>query len=657
MAADIIPRRYRVWNRVLLEHLLLADTVEGAVLLTVTPRILSIALFDVVEEWLGPPDAEEDLVKATREVYRDIVLTNPAKLDALLRRIDGVPACIPFLAVSVLAAYHMRTADDHTGRAYYPRLAELLDVNIVGPSYPLGFEGSSFERLWVDLAEWLQTEYGRRLGPPLDSEARPYVAYPLAHAPLRRVDIDRLPRFFSSFGYEPGSRPPLDKLKYDLVTGHGAWTGFTPAGRRALHDEGLRAFVVRQVAHELEHWDGCRKDSAGRRVATIEVVMDVHQRRAHVAWLGRRPAGFPEVLEAESYLFESEEDSWYEPIPLGPEDGEALLEGLRLVSDDGRCVLQRPGTAIMPLCPSEEYTGYLSDRVLRYGSSCAVLCSERLAAEAAQYLRSITSKECSARRDPTLPSGWCLFLDVTPTRSVDPPPDLEHLRVESSVKVVPHGGLRLGGRWAWLQGAPPHLELIGRLDDQPIRLNGRDTTLDKGNRLSTAWFDEAGQYVLEIGTRLRQKINIIEPAVHPDCGEWPPTTTLDRLAIVPAGDWVIVGVLPGELLRLPRSSGATLVAPPFDCSWAVSVGAGPGARVRHLQGAAVGGEIPGRIFLPRAKQPRQRWLQWAELIYQAAIRRPELTAASNLEGCSLEEAWRDLTLRARAVKKANRRSR
>ncbi|HHH29757.1 MAG TPA: hypothetical protein ENK57_15620, partial [Polyangiaceae bacterium] len=356
-----------------MEHLLLADAVDGGVLLTVTPRILTTALVELEEAWLPPADAEADLVKVTRDVYRGVVLANPARLRALLTRVDGVPASIPFLAVSVLAAYHMRTGDQHTGRAYYPRLAELLDVAISGATYPRGFDGASFEDLWVDLAEWLAEVHSRRLGPPLDSEARPYVAYPLAHAPLRQVDIDRLSRFFSSFGYEAGSRPPLDKLRYDLVTGHGVWTGFTPAGRRALQDLGLRGFVVRQVAHELTHWDGQRRDSAGRRVATIELVMDVQQRRARLAWLARRPPGFPDILEGDDFVFESEDDSWYEPVPVEPTDGEPLSNGIRIVSEDGRAVLQRAPTKTVPLCSSEEYSGYLSDRVLRFGSKCAVL--------------------------------------------------------------------------------------------------------------------------------------------------------------------------------------------------------------------------------------------------------------------------------------------
>ena len=183
------------------------------------------------------------MVRATQETYRQLS-ENSIPLDALCQPVENIPTSVAFLAVSVLAAYHMETDKDHTARAYYPRLAKLLDVNLSSQGYPRGFDVVSFENLWLELAKWLKEGHERILIIPSDRPGtRRYIAYPLAHVPLRQVDLDRLPEFFASFGFEPGSRPPIDKLKYNLVTGGGAWSGFTRTGRQGLQDEKLQTLL------------------------------------------------------------------------------------------------------------------------------------------------------------------------------------------------------------------------------------------------------------------------------------------------------------------------------------------------------------------------------------------------------------------------------
>ena len=97
---------------------------------------------------------------------------------------------LAYLAASVLAAYHMRTDDERTGRAYYPRFAELLGCGLTG-TVPAGFDGDTFIHLWLGLAHWLEAGYGRQLALPTGSSVRRYLPYPFAHVPLRQVDIER----------------------------------------------------------------------------------------------------------------------------------------------------------------------------------------------------------------------------------------------------------------------------------------------------------------------------------------------------------------------------------------------------------------------------------------------------------------------------------
>ena len=132
-----------------------------------------------------------------------------------------------------------------------------------------------------------------------------YLAYPLAHVPLREVDIQRLPQFFAAYGYDPGVRPSRERLAFDLVERGGPWHYLTKPGKKALQDPRRRPFVVRQVAHELEHWDGSRTDSAGNRIASVELWMDIKKRRPELHLLARRPSGFPETLRSGEYVFEA----------------------------------------------------------------------------------------------------------------------------------------------------------------------------------------------------------------------------------------------------------------------------------------------------------------------------------------------------------------
>ena len=322
--------RYILWNYMLAEHCLLADSWEGTVLLTIAPRTLVAALEEAGEGVLSADEAEADFIAAVAGMYRVRVLERSKRLRALKSTsTNDVPFGIGFLALSVLAAFHMRTDDEHTGRAFYPRLATMLGCELVR-AYPAGFDGDAFLELWDELAAWLKAMYGRELAAPDAVGVRRYVAYPFAHVPLREVDIERLPQFFDACGYEPRARAPLHRLAYDLYEASGPWHHFTELGQGALKDRHRRPFVIRQVAHELEHWDGCPTDSSGARTATIEVWMDIRRRRAQLHLLARRPAGFPEVIEDGELVFASSQEGWYEPVPLGRDDGGLLEHGVRV---------------------------------------------------------------------------------------------------------------------------------------------------------------------------------------------------------------------------------------------------------------------------------------------------------------------------------------
>ena len=463
-ASAIEDADYRIWNRALATHCLLVGDSDEAVYLTITPMILAAALCEVLPGRLLPEDAEAAFLRSVTDVYHGKVLRARQKL-RVLRRCgpDGLPDCIAFLAASVLAAYQMRSDEETAATAYYSRLADILKCDLAG-GHPRGFDPDEFEALWRFLEAWLLTEKNRRLALPGPGVGiRRFVALPLTHVPLRRVDIERLPEFFVWVGYEPGANITRSRLDQDLMRWSLGRIPFTNAGMATLQDE-RRSAVLAQIAHELDSWDGSQTDSLGRRTSRVEILLDVVHRRPELSYLPRRPAAFPRIFDDGVHAFEASDEGWYDPVPLQSEDGRDLADGFEWQVGTGRLrlVLRRAGASAIALPASHEYTGYMSHKALRLGAPGAALCEETLADSAAEYLSTISQQRCVSFNHPGLPEGWRLFTGIKPQRRGETPPaGLEALAVEAAVDLIPTGGLRLGSRWAWLNGAPPGLLVAG----------------------------------------------------------------------------------------------------------------------------------------------------------------------------------------------------
>ena len=651
--------QHLLWNYILEEHFLLADSHDGVVQLAITPHTLANAVKEEDGVDQSPEEAEASLVQAVAAMYASKVLGSREKLRALKSTDSSeVPFATSFLALSVLAAFHMHTDEDHSALAFYPRFAKMLGCGFAG-AYPEGFEGEAFLELWAELDQWLETRHGRRLAQADPDAFKRYIAQPFAHVPLREVDIERLPQFFEAHGYEPGDRVLVERLTYDLVHGTGAWRALTETGQKALQDPHRRAFVVRQVAQELERWDGFRTDTTGRRIASIEVWMDIRRRRAQLHLLARRPEGFPDELGNGETVFVSSQEGWYEAIALGVDDGGILRDGVRIDKAKGRYGLQLRGGNVVPLTPSEQYSGFVSDRVLRADTPCAVLCHVTVVDEVARHLEAVTNEREQPRRDDTLPQGWCLFTNVRAANAVSPPVGMERLSVESSTTVVAEGGLRLGRRWRWLEGAPARVRVIGSRQGVTAKINGEETALDAEGFLPADSMKKQGEYVIEIGNRLRRKVNVDAACVNPDCVAWPEPDELRAPIALPQGDWTVVGAKPRECEAVRGEETGELVRPAFKAEWAIRVGARRGSTAIHLhdpQDAPAGKQtLAKNSRSPRRHPPEEIAGRWEETIYQAAIRKPRLLCGHGCSAKELTAAWRALAKRARARKRAMRK--
>ena len=300
-----VDREYARWNSAIVERLLLAGSSLEKALLCVNPRILARVYEDGGLGLITPEQAEKQFTTAVANVYQHRVLKYSTRL-RVLRRCSGggPPDCTAFLAGSVLAAFRMQSEEELSGNAYYRRLADLLKCEMQG-AHPIGFEPPVFESLWIFLHNWLCEVHGRQLAMPKgDVGFRRFVALPLAHVPLRSLDVEKLPVFFSWSGHQPGARVGHDRLLTDLKRWQGSRNMLTPTGTRALYDDRSSA-VSAQASAELEAWDGSCCESASRRSAQVEIHFDVVQRSPVFSYLPRRPTGFPRVFDDGQRVFEA----------------------------------------------------------------------------------------------------------------------------------------------------------------------------------------------------------------------------------------------------------------------------------------------------------------------------------------------------------------
>jgi hypothetical protein len=564
----VLSESYLKWNRAIAEYYFL-ETSDN-VYLTITPRILSMAISKYCEKIVSPDEAERDFVKTVSEVYRNQVKTNGLKFTfQTTHGRDHWPKCIGFLALSVLAAYKMCSDKENGANAYYKRLADLLKCKLDG-GFPEGFDPLQFKSLW----EFFQNKLGI-VSSETESSSKRYIVYPLSHVPLRQIDVEKLPEFFTAVGYEPESRISHDKINADLKCWNRLDHFFSKPGQAALNDN-RRKVAITEIAKELEFWDGAVEEGI-RRSTTVEILLEVRNRQPRLYYLPRQPPQFPAIFDDGINRFESGEEGWYSLSKVTHEHGEALLNGFSWESTVERTqfVLKRSATRVIGFSPSNNYSGYLSRPKLICGAPCSVLVHESLLEQTKNYLNTITGSLCEASNHRELPKDWYLFSNLKVERCPESlPPELSMLDVESKVDIITFGGLKLGRRNVWLLGSHPRLIVTGlekgqqpKIDGEAVAIADNGLLIDENNALS-----KLGVHTVEIGS-FSKKIEIIEPEVSNISTSWIPSHSNVSIPIaLPKGSWKLIGAIPGELFEASSDSwNGFIISCPFQPVWAVSI--------------------------------------------------------------------------------------
>jgi hypothetical protein len=556
----------------------------------------------------------------------------------------------------------MRADEDVVGHAYYQRLAELLGCKMAG-AYPLGFDPLVFESLWHFVRDWLAAKFDSRLALPIDSGTfRRIVALPLAHVPLRCLDVERMPDFFGWASYEAGAEIAIEQLSADFTRWLRSRTVLTPTGVAAFSDA-RRAAVLAQVAAELRSWDGSLQESISRRSAPVEILFDPVQHRPELFYLPRRPLGFPARFDDGMRMFESSADGWYARAAISSKDGEDLANGFswHATSAGIEFALRRPGASIISLAPSDSYSysGFMSARGLRRGVRCAVLCQEELTHIASEYLSHVTENTSAPVRHQYLPAGWSLFTGVLARRVAVPPKGLEAVEVRSAVDLIPSGGIRLGNRWAWLHGGAPRLFVSGSDPDLQVTVDGEAVVVGEDGMLELGrCLRSVGAHVVQIGL-LRKTIEIVEPSL--------PSNLLERdilqsrpnapvILTLPKGPWIVVGAVPGQVARGKYAAlDNTIVTCDFKPSWAIRVGSGSGALALNVfAGVPPAPHVSYRERI--AVLSNQSYREWTSTIYDAAVRHARIESlTSQADATAIRASWMSYARCAGNIKRAIRK--
>jgi hypothetical protein len=629
-----LPEAYLKWNRVLADQCLLdRPRLNLPVYLSVTPMILASAWEASEGDLLSPALAQREFSDAVSLAYRTVVMNARQRIWTLAScGHDGTPNSIAFLASSVLAAYMMRSDETVGPNAYYQRFSDLLGCDMVA-GHPEGFDVEDFGSLWLSLSSWVAAT-GQALALPTDETGvRRHIAYPLCHVPLREVDIEKLPDFFSWAGLEPGSRADLHYLGSALERWSASSQGrLSQAGRQALNDD-RRDAVEAQMALELGAWDGSLVDRQGTRTATVQIMMDVIRHQPVLSYLPRRPSAFPAVFDDGIHLFESAADGWYGPEAIARGDGEDLRSGFSWScrTSDGPFTLRRPPATSFAL-RAGDFTGFISQRGLPIGMESAAACLVSLAAEATAYLTSVAGTACRPVDSAGLPNGWLLFRGVVPRSAVTPPPALDAWVVDAQVSITLRGGLRLGRRSLWMSGAAPEV-LVGAPEGVIASIDGQQASVTNG-RLETGAPLGAGQHVIEVGYE-RRRFEVVEPVcdVEHAC-DLAPSDERAFTVPLPAGCWTVIGA-PGEVLTTRSDYPGTLLSSSFRPVWAIS---SPSRGKPDVIALTSNLRIP--VDLSRCRND-DATRSWVALVYSTGVRHPPIGwVGGSVPEVDLRQAWR-----------------
>lgn len=404
-----------------------------------------------------------------------------------LQHAAGPPPVVALLAVFTLAAEAMGSDESFAASAYYPRLAELLNVESDRDKYHLqhAYQDAA-ERLWRGLNDWLALSDGRYGVPTAYALSHRYVGLPLSQALIRAADRRHLTRMFRQFGLAPGSDlPPTDMARLlDL------WIQQIPCPasknlQNLWQRPGAQDRIAEIAATELQSWDDTLADEASmpsERLSGDVQLMAQLQRFPRTAlqlsFLATMPGNVPpeeltvsSAQGAPSLQMLPVSGRTVRPRSAMDIDTKSMVEGvLRVVDPRTTAEGRRFPRRVVPLRRDEATNAFVECERVQLGEDFILLVKDEgpLLNEVRRLLESIARPGHKAYGGiPGLPPGWAVItnLQVLATPSSDPRrADLNALVPLVSSQLNIAGGLKLPGNLRkWSSLCPPEIRAVSQL--------------------------------------------------------------------------------------------------------------------------------------------------------------------------------------------------
>ncbi|MFI8068894.1 hypothetical protein ACIF85_08870 [Streptomyces sp. NPDC086033] len=327
---------------------------------------------------------------------------------------DGVPAFLPLLACSVLAATKMVHDQHHRASTYHSRFSELL----TGQSELL--RSANYEpisRMWQVLASWQHSQDGARgmctIPSPHDLPSnRSLIGFALSQSLLSGRDRNLLPEIFSALRSYNRDAWPLggDALLSALEIR--SWDQrFSSGFRRALAEQEFRPLIARLLGNYAATWDGSPElVPTGVPRAGLLVRLDA----GRLSWVARTSAADAARIELPGNvaLDRLGDTAYYSVEGLPAPSARSLHEGVRLTGE--HIVLSRPPASVLVLARNDVLGVWTSTDGFTPGEGHVVLAAPEARSDVQRLLDRAAS---GGRRQETarlswVPENWSLHRPV-----------------------------------------------------------------------------------------------------------------------------------------------------------------------------------------------------------------------------------------------------
>ncbi|WP_433494730.1 hypothetical protein ACQP26_01420 [Micromonospora sp. CA-248089] len=401
------------------------------------------------------------------------------------------PPVLTLLAVFSMAAERMGSDNTMAASNYFGPLAQLLRIHDPQEKERLATQyRQHVELFWSVLGLWLTGLDGMRGLPSAVALSHRYVGLSMSQALVREHDRGKLPRFFATYGLDPGREVTPREIEPYLDD----WMRRKPSPiSRNLatlwaRQPAARERIATVVALELQTWDGNDRDTSPRAPAGTHcgearlvalIRSNLFGRNLEFSLVVKLPGHHePRRMQVVSAVgsqkpvldFVPDVNGWHRLHRPAELSYSSILDGvLRLDGADGAPPVLRRPRQVLPMRKDEALGQFVEVERLQLAEDGLVFAFDRLADEVESLLAQVARP--GYRRVPGgqegVPPNWTMFADIqllgllAPEARAKLRDDLNVLQPSVSSQLTLAGGMKLPGRMRkYAVHAPPELRAV-----------------------------------------------------------------------------------------------------------------------------------------------------------------------------------------------------